>query len=113
MKKNRIINRIKKKNEISDIFKRGKKHNCLCFKIIYRENEEKIDRLAILVSRKTGNAVKRNRIKRFFREVFRKNKKEFPPYFDILIQPQSGIDLNKEMVQCYNKWLENAKKLLL
>jgi ribonuclease P protein component len=113
MKKFRVKNRIKKKTEISDIFRRGKKYKCCGFKIIYRENEEKFDRLAILVSRKTGTAVKRNSIKRFFREIFRKNRIEFPPYFDILIQPQSGIELNNEMVQCYKKWLENAKKLLL
>ncbi len=113
MKKKRNISRIKKKKEISEIIKWGKRHNCYGFKIIYRENDEIIDRVAILVSRKIGNAVKRNKIKRFFREIFRKNKSEFPPYFDILIQPQSGIELTNEMAKCYNKWLENAKKLLL
>lgn len=113
MNKKRKSNRIKNKKEISDIFKKGQRYDCCWYKIIYRANEEKIDRIAILVSRKNGNAVKRNRIKRFFREIIRKNKIEFPPYFDILIQPQSGIELNKEMVQCYKKWQENAKKLSL
>ncbi len=104
---------IKNKKDISEILKNGQRYKCNGYKIIYIENEEKNDRLAILVSRKTGNAVKRNRVKRFFREIFRKNKIEFPPYLDILIQPQTGIDLNKEMVQCYKQWQENAKKLLL
>ena len=108
MKKNR---RIKKKREISEVLKNGQRYSCLGYKIIYRVNEEKNDRLAVLVSRKTGNAVRRNRIKRFFREIFRKNDNEFPPYFDILIQPQSGIESRKEMAQCYKKWQENAKKL--
>ncbi len=110
--KKKITNKIKNKKEISEIYKAGQRYNCFGFKIIYSKNENKIDRLAILISRKIGNAVKRNRIKRFFREIFRKNKIEFPPYFDILIQPQSGIEINKEMEQCFKKWQENAKKQL-
>lgn len=112
MNKKRKISRIKNKKEISDIFKKGQRYECYGYKIIYRANTEKNDRLAILVSRKNGNAVKRNKIKRFFREIFRKNKIKYPPHLDILIQPQSGIDLNKEMVLCYKKWQENAKKPL-
>lgn len=105
--------RIKKKSEIYGTFKNGHRFLCEDYKIVFSENKENFDRIAVLVSRKTGNAVKRNKIKRFFREVFRKNRIDFPPFFDVLIQPQSGIDLNNEMVQCYKKWQEKAKRLVL
>ena len=35
-------------------------------------------RLGVVVSRKVGNAVQRNRIKRIIKEMFRCNQKEFP-----------------------------------
>ena len=36
-------------------------------------------RLGVTVTRKVGNAVQRNRIKRVVREVFRRNRDLFPP----------------------------------
>lgn len=103
-------NKIKNRKEISGIYKNGQRFDCFGYKIIFTVNKFNYDRFAVLVSRKIGNAVKRNKIKRFFREIFRKNKIDNPPFFDILIQPQSGIKLNNEMVNCYKIWQIKEKK---
>ena len=49
-----------------------------------KENNKTFDRLGVAVTKKYGNAVKRNKIKRILRENFRVNK-EFFDSNDILI----------------------------
>lgn len=102
--------RIKKKGEIKNILCNGKKVTCEKYKIIFTPNCIKNDRIAILVSRKVGNAIKRNRIKRKFREIFRKAISRDPPYFDILIQIRPGIEINrKEDEICFREWMQKSK----
>jgi ribonuclease P protein component len=80
--------KIKSKSEISRLFKDGRRWECSCFVLIYGQNDLPHDRLGVLVSRKLGNAVGRNRVKRVFREVYRRNARHNPPFFDILIKPR-------------------------
>ena len=70
------------------------------FQAVYRENIKKIGnfviilfkknqlpnwRVGIVVSKKIGNAVKRNKVKRRIREIVRLNQKYLPVGFDIVI----------------------------
>ncbi len=73
--------RIKSKNEFELVYSAGeivfsssKKFKAVFF--IQRESEASEIKAAFAVSRKSGNAVWRNRVKRLFRESFRQNKKE-------------------------------------
>ena len=45
-------------------------------------------RLGLVVSRKCGNAVVRNRWKRILREAFRLHRSELPPGIDLVIVPR-------------------------
>jgi len=47
-------------------------------------------RLGISASRKVGNAVKRNRYKRWFREAFRLSQHELPR-MDFILLPRPGV----------------------
>lgn len=54
-------------------------------------NPQGVKRLGITVTKKTGNAVKRNRIKRLIREYFRLNKELFPEKHDVVIMAKRNI----------------------
>ena len=51
-------------------------------------------RLGLIVGRKHGNAVRRNRIKRLLREAFRLSRPRLPAGLDLLCAPRRGADIN-------------------
>jgi ribonuclease P protein component len=62
------------------------------FLILGRPNLTGASRLGLIVSKKkAGNAVKRNRVKRLCREVFR-NRKDNPDSLDIVIVARVGLN---------------------
>lgn len=71
--------RISRSLEIRKIRAQGERFTTRQFQLT-RLNNEKEPRLAIAITRKVGNSVLRNRIKRKIRELFRKNKKTFGSY---------------------------------
>lgn len=97
--------RIKKQGEISSLFKIGKRWKCNAFSILYIDNDNGYDRMAVIVSKRNGNAVNRNLIKRRYREIFRKTINDTPPFYDILICPRNSsfID-NNILIEKYERW---------
>jgi len=63
----------------------GKRLYTKHFTLIKKQNGQGVTRLGVTVSKKTGNAVIRNRVKRLIREFFRLNKTHFPQGYDIVI----------------------------
>jgi ribonuclease P protein component len=49
-------------------------------------------RLGLSVSRKVGNAVRRNRLRRLFREAFRLTRQEMPTGLDLVLIPRKKED---------------------
>ena len=70
LKKERLLNR----KDFVNLNRLGKRYHTAHFNIIFRENGLGITRLGITASKKIGNSVKRNGIKRFVREFFRYHK---------------------------------------
>jgi len=83
--------RVRKKQDYARIYAQGMRRHSERFTIITCRNEAGIRRLGMTVSKKVGNAVQRNRIKRLLREFFRLNKSRLPASQDIVIIAKRGI----------------------
>lgn len=77
--------RILKRAEFINLNINGARHYTKNFVVILKQNRINITRLGITVSKRFGNSVKRNRIKRLIREFFRLNKQQIPKGYDIVI----------------------------
>jgi ribonuclease P protein component len=80
-KKHRIIRR----SDFQSLYDAGRKLHSENFVLFGRENALEHHRLGITVSRKSGGAVVRNRIKRLFREAFRRSRPEIPGHLDFVV----------------------------
>lgn len=83
--------RIKQRREFLQVQRGGRKHHVRHFIVFVAPRKPAAEqaevpptRLGITVTRKIGNAVTRNRIKRLVREVFRLNRNRLPEGIDLV-----------------------------
>ncbi len=77
--------KIRKRSEYLTVYERGRRRHSANFTVIVLNEPGRARRLGITVSRRVGNAVERNRIKRLVREFFRLNKHRLVSSQDIVI----------------------------
>ena len=97
-------NRIKKNEEIAKIVLGKQKVKSDYFFIYYQKNEN-ITRVAVSVSKKIGNSVKRNHAKRIIRELVRPILNKFNPVNLVVVVKKDLRDvdffkLTEEMFRC-------------
>ena len=77
--------RLHNSTDYRNVFDTGKKYHSKSFVFFLSKKQFGPTRLGITVSRKVGGAIKRNRIKRVLREIFRLNYFQLSPNTDIVI----------------------------
>lgn len=93
--------RLRDRDEFNQTWRRGRKKHAPHFIVVVHKNEGTSVRLGITASRKTGNAVARNRIKRLVREYFRQHHQEICCGADIsVIAKQGAARLDYATVSC-------------
>jgi len=87
--------KILKRPEYLNLSQSGKKNQDSFFIIIYTKNVSGTPRLGITVSKRVGNAVVRNRVKRLVREWFRLHHADWDGYGDInVIAKKKAVNLS-------------------
>jgi len=59
-----------------------------------QQNSNESIRIGITIPKKAGNAVQRNRWKRWIRESFRLQRENLPSGYDIVVRPKRGASPN-------------------
>lgn len=88
--------RLQRQTDFDLIRTKGFKRDCgyFIFRAIIRPQDSPLEynRIGIVVSRKVGNAVKRNYAKRVFRQIFQRYQTILPKYTDIVIVVRKCFD---------------------
>jgi ribonuclease P protein component len=111
------FHRIVRSVDYKDIYEAGIKIHSEKFVLFSRENSLEHARLGITVSRKIGCASKRNRIKRLFREIFRRSSAEIPNNIDIVVNAKSGclgagfVELREEFIAAVRRMARKGYSL--
>jgi len=97
--------RLLKRGQYLKLSKQGKRVYSDCFIAIVLKGTAQNNRIGITISKKVGNAVERNRIKRVIREYFRHNKEKISKPMDINIIARKGLTAlsNREIIEKLDK----------
>jgi ribonuclease P protein component len=85
--------RLKKRDEIREVFNRGKAVTCSGAKLFVLGNGLTHNRVAFTFARKFGNAVERNRARRVGREAYRHIRNNLAGGYDLVLLVYPGKDL--------------------
>lgn len=105
----RRAEKVTSKSNYRIIYEQGVRRSSRFFTIITCGNPDRVTRLGITVTKKTGNAVFRNRTKRLIREFFRRNKNLFPAGHDVVVMakrnlpPLSYQETEQELTELFHR----------
>ncbi|WP_026675515.1 ribonuclease P protein component [Alkalihalobacterium bogoriense] len=98
--------RIKKNNEFSVVFNKGKSYANRQFVLyVLHKEDQKHFRIGLSVSKKVGHAVTRNRIKRVIREIFKELEEEIKENIDYVViarNPVASMDFQEMKKSLYH-----------
>ena len=108
------INKIKKSKDFSLIYNKSQKMHTKYAIIFIKENMNNEQRFGFVASKKTGNAVQRNRIKRLFKEFVKTHKNKFRENTDYIFVGKSVLkeniknlkykDIEKDIIKVIKWW---------
>lgn len=74
------------------MYDRGRRVASSSFTLFGLPNNVGHCRLGVTVTRKVGGAVRRNRVKRVLREIFRRHRADLSPALDLVVNARPGIE---------------------
>lgn len=108
MKKRNVV---KESRDFSKIMKCGKKYLNDAFSVYYFSNDYNDYRFGISVSKKIGNAVVRNKIKRQMRNIIDKYKNIYPKNKDYIIIIRRNY-LNLDFSEINNRYADFINRVI-
>ena len=95
------ISRLRLKRDFEAVFDAGKRTTAGELVMWHKPGEEAPSKIGLMVSKKTGGAVRRNRIKRLLREAFRLSQEQLKEGTRLIIYPKAGCAIDT-MAQARN-----------
>ena len=83
--------RLRSRRQFVEVYTKGRRVGSSSFTVFGLPNNLGHCRLGLTVSRKVGGAVRRNRVKRLLREVFRLNRTRLEPALDLVVNAHPSI----------------------
>ncbi len=108
--------RLRKPREFHYVYKNGRKWIGNYLLLIFIENNLPYSRIGIVVSKKVGKAVLRNKIKRRLREIIRLNIDKIPSGYDIAVISKRNAkiasfwDLKEDLIEGFRS-IEKDEKI--
>lgn len=105
--------RLRNRRDFDKTYKRGKSLVNSCLVLVYSKNRLPVTRVGFSASKKFGNAVHRNKVKRRLKEIYRQKINEIKPGYDLIFVVRKGArdaDFKKLEGQMYG--LLNKARLL-
>jgi ribonuclease P protein component len=107
--------RIRKKKDFLVLYRKGYRYRSPYFNLIGLSSALAYSRVGVVASRKVGNAVARNKAKRWMRDLFRRNKELLRSPVDLLIVASAAIreatwaELEESYLQAVGKIFEKKR----
>ena len=109
-----MIEKLKRSRDFTTIYNKSRKVYTRYAIVFVSENKNNIQRFGFVASKKTGNAVQRNRIKRLFREFVKENGQNLKKNSDYVFVGKSILkeniknikykDIEKDLLKVTRKW---------
>ena len=103
--------RICRHGDFRRVLRQGQRAGDLRLVIWALPNDLEFTRLGLIVGRKHGNAVRRNRIKRVLREAFRLSRRRLPRGLDLACAPRAGAEITlRETIESLTRIAERLAR---
>jgi len=106
----RPFERLQRPREFRRVFKTGRCYRTQYLRIHYSPSGGDYSRLGLVVRRKVGNSVIRSRLKRYLRELFRRNKYALPLACDVVLIPQESAQDYDTYKSVYDGFIQGAQR---
>lgn len=101
---------LKKNIEYRNVYREGRMKNSLFFTLYYKKNNLPYSVIGLSISKKVGNSVVRNKLKRRMREILRENYSILSDGYDfifIIRKPAADLDF-QNLKEAFFKVLKSA-----
>ena len=101
--------RLTARKQFLEVYDRGRRASSSSFVLFAMPNGLGHCRIGLTVTKKTGGAVARNRVKRRLREIYRTNREQFDVPLDLVVNARPSIkersfdDLERELLRAYRR----------